>query len=86
MGEVPGVDVFMQWTDPNPIRVNYIAVMTGWGSIGYWEFNWVTNVRVIRLSYSVDTDKCLQGREGWGDTYTCANSEEYCTSTNAGWK
>ena len=59
LGEVAGENVYMQWTDPTPIMVSYIAVMTGWGSSGDWEFTWVENPRVIRLAYSVDTDHCL---------------------------
>jgi hypothetical protein len=86
LGEVLGENVFMQWTDVNPVKVNYIAVMTGWGSEGYWEFSTVENPRVIKLSYSVDTDHCLWSRDDWGESYTCANSESYCTSTNAVWK
>ncbi|XP_071086095.1 uncharacterized protein [Haliotis cracherodii] len=33
-----GVGSFMTWTDPSPHPVNYIAVSTGWGSKGLWEF------------------------------------------------
>jgi hypothetical protein len=51
LGEVAGENVYMQWTDPTPIRVSYIAVMTGWGSSGDWEFTWVESPRVIRLAY-----------------------------------
>lgn len=27
----------MDWTDPNPLDINYAAGATGWGSDGYWE-------------------------------------------------
>ncbi|XP_046377746.2 uncharacterized protein LOC124149944 [Haliotis rufescens] len=37
-GKVVGVEMFMTWTDPTPHPVNYIAVSTGWGSTGLWEF------------------------------------------------
>ncbi len=74
MGDIPGENVFMQWTDPTPKKVNHVAVMTGWGGEGYWEFAKVENPFVVKHTYSVDTDSCLQAREGWGESYTCANS------------
>ncbi len=83
MGDVPGENVLMQWTDPNPLKVNYIAVMTGWGSIGYWEFMHVEHPRVIRLVYSVDTDTCLQGKEDWFTSSTCADAAAFCESDNS---
>ncbi|XP_046377745.2 C3 and PZP-like alpha-2-macroglobulin domain-containing protein 8 [Haliotis rufescens] len=33
-----GVGRFMTWTDPSPHAVRYIAVSTGWGSPGLWQF------------------------------------------------
>ena len=29
---------FMEWTDPNPLAVNYIGYSTGWGSTGEFRF------------------------------------------------
>ncbi|XP_035689653.1 uncharacterized protein LOC118424952 [Branchiostoma floridae] len=29
---------FMQWTDPNPLPINYAGYSTGWGSDGLWKF------------------------------------------------
>jgi hypothetical protein len=58
-GDVPMENIYMHYTDPEPVKVNYIAVMTGWGSEGDWEFKTVENPRVIKLAYTVDTDHCL---------------------------
>ncbi len=38
-GSVPGEDVFMQWTDPNPIAVRYFAVRSGWGTDARWRID-----------------------------------------------
>ncbi|XP_035695721.1 uncharacterized protein LOC118429347 [Branchiostoma floridae] len=29
---------FMQWTDPDPLPINYAGYTTGWGSTGLWRF------------------------------------------------
>jgi hypothetical protein len=46
MGETHGENVLMQWTDPDPLKVNYVSVMT-WGTEGDWEFEPVENPRQI---------------------------------------
>ena len=35
-GNKPGENVFLTWTDPNPMAVTKFAIMTGWGSRGEW--------------------------------------------------
>jgi hypothetical protein len=76
----------MSWFDPNPIKVSYIAVMTGWGSSGDWEFQLVENPRVIKLAYSVDTDACLHSRPTWQPSHTCTNAANICTHENDQWR
>lgn len=31
-----GTEIVMEWTDPNPIPINGVGIMTGWGSNGLW--------------------------------------------------
>ncbi|CAG2186489.1 unnamed protein product [Mytilus edulis] len=31
-----GTEVVMTWTDPNPIPINGVGIMTGWGADGLW--------------------------------------------------
>lgn len=48
MGDDPNSNIFMSWEDPDPHwKINFIAVMTGWGSTGYWKFNEVEQPRSI---------------------------------------
>ena len=59
-GEDPNTGVFFSHTDEdNPHwKINYMQVMTGWGSIGLWKFQEVTEPR--RIHYRVeDDDVCL---------------------------
>ncbi|XP_071084712.1 uncharacterized protein [Haliotis cracherodii] len=37
-GTEVGVGRFMSWRDPSPHTVRFIAVSTGWGSTGLWQF------------------------------------------------
>ena len=62
MGDTHGENVFMEWKDPDPIRVNYVGVMTGWGAEGDWELEPVDNPRVITKREGADNDACLQSR------------------------
>jgi hypothetical protein len=41
-GDIPMERVIMTWTDPNPLNIKYIRVMTYDGSDGRWLFNHVT--------------------------------------------
>jgi hypothetical protein len=56
MGDTHGENVLMQWEDPEPISVNYIAVMTGWGTGGEWEFEPVENPRTIPVEPEVPAE------------------------------
>ncbi|XP_046325976.2 uncharacterized protein LOC124110679 [Haliotis rufescens] len=38
-GTTVGAGQFMTWTDPAPYDVNYLAVTTGFGSSGSWQFD-----------------------------------------------
>ncbi|XP_048243111.1 C3 and PZP-like alpha-2-macroglobulin domain-containing protein 8 [Haliotis rufescens] len=38
-GTTVGAGQFMTWTDPAPNEVNYLAVTTGFGSSGSWQFD-----------------------------------------------
>ncbi|CAC5400545.1 unnamed protein product [Mytilus coruscus] len=31
-----GTEIVMEWTDPNPIPINGVGIMTGWGANGLW--------------------------------------------------
>ena len=31
-----GIEVVMQWTDPSPIPINGVGIMTAWGADGLW--------------------------------------------------
>ena len=73
MGDTHGVNVLMQWTDPDPIRVNYVGVMTGWGAEGDWEFEPVENPRTISKREDVDNVACLQSVNPFQDSL-CATA------------
>ena len=48
LGDDPNANIFMTWEDPVPHwKVNYIAVMTGWGSTGLWQLDEVEEPREI---------------------------------------
>jgi hypothetical protein len=77
MGDTHGVNVLMEWEDPTPIRPNYIAVMTGWGSEGDWEFEPVEEPRTISYREEADNDACLQ-TEGAFAADVCSTSGDFC--------
>lgn len=31
-------NIIADWTDPNPVGIGILAVSTGWGAVGEWEF------------------------------------------------
>lgn len=37
-GDVFGEGQFLQWQDPSPVTVNYVAVSAGYGAVGVWNF------------------------------------------------
>ena len=37
-GSVVGAESIMRWQDPDPHPVATVAVSTGWGAVGEWEF------------------------------------------------
>ncbi|XP_048247355.1 uncharacterized protein LOC124145114 [Haliotis rufescens] len=47
-----GVGTFMSWTDPSPHAVRDIAVYTGWGSTGLWQFE--SNLPLVCLETADD--------------------------------
>ena len=55
-GDDPNSGVFFEFTDEdNPLfKINYLSVMTGWGSIGLWRFQEVTEPR--HISYKIHDD------------------------------
>jgi hypothetical protein len=56
--------------------------MTGWGSIGLWRFQEVTEPR--HINYNVhDDDQCIQERNGFSTGYNCAaHGHTYCNEVN----
>ena len=85
-GEDPNSGIFFTFTDDdNPhFKINYLSVMTGWGSIGLWRFQEVTEPRHIHYRVE-DDDQCLQERNSWGSNYFCAtNGAEWCDPAR-GW-
>ncbi|XP_071478656.1 C3 and PZP-like alpha-2-macroglobulin domain-containing protein 8 [Diadema antillarum] len=39
MGRHGNLSPFLDWTDPAPLRVNFIGILTGFGSGGRWKFH-----------------------------------------------
>jgi len=50
-GKTIGQNTLMQWKDPNPLNVNTVGVMTGWGSDAQW-----TVCAAVRSSAAVKQD------------------------------
>lgn len=81
LGETPCENVFMEWKDPEPFEVNFIAVMTGWGSEGNWLFNEIENPRDIEVEHE-DFDECIMTKDGFGDSF-CENSADWCSGAKS---
>lgn len=39
VGKVGSPDPFMEWADPEPIKVTHVGYCTGWGATGQWKFD-----------------------------------------------
>ena len=78
MGEVPGENVFMTWTDPRPMSVTHIALMTGWEpNDGMdWEFKPVeTPIKTFERCEAVP--KCPGGCRDCDVCEVCTDCEDY---------
>jgi len=78
-GEDPNSQIWFTHTDPEPLwKINYMMVMTGWGSRGLWKFQEVTEPRDIHYRIE-DDDQCVQERNGFNHAYSCAaHGSTYC--------
>jgi len=64
-GSVIGVDVFMQYDDPDPLPIQYLGINTGWGSNGHWHVCAVTEQR-IPSGNEVRDERSPMLHEQWG--------------------
>jgi hypothetical protein len=78
-GEDPISNIWFTHTDPEPLwKINFMMVMTGWGSRGLWKFQEIEEPREIHYRVE-DHDQCLQERNGFNSAYTCAaHGPTYC--------
>ena len=84
MGEVPGNDVILEWTDPRPMKATHIALMTGWKSGGMdWELKPVEKPRLEDEACPV-VPLCPHGCSGCDECEMCTDCDDYYQLVTAG--
>ena len=59
-GSLVGDDRMMEWQDPDPHPVAMVAVSTGWGATGDWEFHVFNGTGLFDKPYKyIDQDNLL---------------------------
>jgi hypothetical protein len=78
LGDEPNENILMEYEDPEPINVHYMAFMTGFGAEGNWLLTPIEeeNCRTIETE-PFDDDLCIQDKLG-DEKARCADEAGRC--------